>query len=167
MNHDPSEWQAWLNTLDAPRRAAAQSLRGRFDALGAADAVDLARSEILENRPHLARFLLLRSLWRDPIDGWEDPGAFDQLPAAQRLLAAGANRNDLVRFARAVAYESVFATVDELDSGGDVNVSGVDVGWVVMESGEDGTSTGRPLTGLHEDLLMRDPSGRDGADLWQ
>ncbi|MGW6981489.1 hypothetical protein ACWGE1_18895 [Streptomyces sp. NPDC054932] len=167
MSDSESAWQAWLDSLDAPRRATGESLRARFVALGAADAADRAKSEICENQPHLARFLLLRSLWRGAIDGWEDPGAFDQLPAAQRLLAAGADRADLARLARAVAYEAVFATVDELDAGGDVNVSGVDVGWIVMEAGEDGTPTGRALAGLHEDLLTMDPSGRDGADLWQ
>ncbi len=89
------------------------------------------------------------------------------MAAGRRLLDAGANRDDLVLPARAVAYEAVFSAVDELDCGGDVNVSGVDVGWVVMESGEDGASAGRPLAGLHEDLLTMDPSGRDGADLWR
>ncbi len=111
--------------------------------------------------------MLLRSLWHGPIGSWADPGALDQLPAAQRLLAAGADKEDLVRLVRAVAYEAVFATLDELDSGSDVNVSGIDVGWLVMESGEDGTPTGRALSGLHEDLLAMDPSGREGADLWQ
>lgn len=48
-----------------------------------------------------------------------------------------------------------------------VSVSGVDVGWSVMESGEDGRRTGRPLSGLHEDLLTMEPSGRDGADMWR
>ncbi|MFJ9822205.1 hypothetical protein ACIRU3_44675 [Streptomyces sp. NPDC101151] len=167
MSDSPSEWHAWLNCLDARRRASAESLRARFEALGAADADDWAKSEICEDIPHLARFVLLRSLWRGPIDGWVDPGAFDQLPAAQRLLAAGANKEDLVRLARAVAYEAVFATLDELDTGSDVNVSGTDVGWIVMESGEDGAPTGRALSGLHEDLLTMDPSGHDGADFWQ
>ncbi|MEU9912368.1 hypothetical protein [Streptomyces sp. NPDC051001] len=167
MSETPSEWQAWLNGLDASRRAAAQSLRGRFEALGADDAEGWAKSEITEDLPHLARFVLLRSLWRSPIDGWADPGALDQLPAAQRLLAAGADKEDLVRLARAVAYEAVFSTLDELDSGGDVNVSGIDAGWMVMESGEDGAPTGRVLSGLHEDLLTVDPSGSEGSDLWQ
>lgn len=111
--------------------------------------------------------MLLRSLWRGPIGGWADPDAIDQLPVAQRLLAAGANKEDLARLARAVAYEAVFATLDELDTGNDVNVSGIDVGWLVMESAEDGAPTGRALLGLHEDLLAMDPSGRDGADLWE
>ncbi|MFD7444745.1 hypothetical protein [Streptomyces sp. NPDC059909] len=164
---DPqSTWQAWLNSLDEPRRADAESLRARFDALGVTDSADLIKSEVCEDLPQLARFLLLRSLWRGAVDGWSDPHSFDQLPSAQRLLADGADRDDLVRLARAVAYEAVFATLDELDAGGDVNVSGMDVGWTVMESGEDGSPTGRALSGLHEDFLTTDPSGRDGNDLW-
>ncbi|MFD8393039.1 hypothetical protein ACFV2N_28520 [Streptomyces sp. NPDC059680] len=111
--------------------------------------------------------MLLRSLWHGAIDGWTVPGSLDQLPAAQRLLAAGADREDLVRLVRAVAYEAVFATLDELDAGGGVNVSGVEAGWMVMEAGEDGSPTGRALSGLHEGLLAMDLSGRDGADLWQ
>ncbi|MFI8515128.1 hypothetical protein ACIGHB_28775 [Streptomyces sp. NPDC085460] len=131
------------------------------------DPQDRVRSEIDENQPQLARFLLLRSLWRGAIDGWADPEALEQVAAARRLLDAGADRRDLELLARAVAYEAVFVTVDELDCGTDVNVSGVDVGWAVVESGEDGTPTGRRLSGLHEDLLTMDPSGRDGADLWR
>ncbi|MFI9100064.1 hypothetical protein ACIGXA_06040 [Streptomyces fildesensis] len=167
MDDTEATWQSWLSGLAPSRRSAAQSLRTQFEALGAADAPDWARSAIDENQPQLARFVLLRSLWRGAIDGWADPGALEQVAAAQRLLDAGADRDDLVLLARAVAYEAVFAAVDELDSGTDVNVSGVDVGWVVMESGEDGTPTGRPLAALHEDLPTMDPSGHDGADLWR
>lgn len=165
---DPqTEWQAWLKGLDAKSQALALSLCAQFDALGAADAADWVRSELSEDLPQLARFMLLRSLWRSPINDWADPGALDQLPAAKRLLAAGADRADLVLLARAVAYEAVFTTLDELDAGCDVNAPGVDVGWRVMETGEDLSPTGRVLAGLHEDLLTMDPSGNDGADLWR
>ncbi|MEU3604495.1 hypothetical protein AB0E83_03340 [Streptomyces sp. NPDC035033] len=167
MDDTDAAWQSWLSGLAPAGRAEAEWLRTRFEALGAADASDRARSEIEENQPHLARFALLRSLWRGAIDGWAEPEALEQVEAARRLLDAGANRNDLVLLARAVAYEAVFVTVDELDCGGDVNASGVDVGWTVMETGADGSSTGRPLSGLHEDLLTMDPSGRGGADLWR
>ncbi|MGW2017668.1 hypothetical protein [Streptomyces sp. NPDC001927] len=167
MDDVEATWQSWLSGLAPSKRAAAESLRTRFETLGAADAPDWARSEIDENQPQLARFVLLRSLWRGAIDGWADPGALEQVAAARRLLDAGADKDDLVLLARAVAYEAVFAVVDELDCGGDVNVSGTDVGWAVVESGEDGSPTGRLLSGLHEDLLTMDPSGRDGADLWQ
>ncbi|MFF1299069.1 MULTISPECIES: hypothetical protein [unclassified Streptomyces] len=165
---DPQQaWQEWLNSLDAPRKTAAQSLRAQYSALGVTDPVDLIKSEVMEGLPQLARFVLLRSLWRGAIDDWAEPGPLAQLPAVQRLLAAGADRADLVRLVRAVAYEAVFATLDELDAGGGANASGVEAGWVVMEAGGDGGPTGRALSGLHEDLLTMDPSGRDGADLWQ
>ncbi|MFF0277027.1 hypothetical protein [Streptomyces sp. NPDC004330] len=167
MDEAETAWQSWLSELAPSQRRTAESLRTQFRALGAPDPSVWARSEIEENQPHLARSILLRSLWRGAIESWADPGALEQVPAARRLLDAGADRADLALLARAVAYEAVFAVVDELDCGGDVNVSGVDVGWTVMETGEDGSSTGRPLTGLHEDLLGMDPSGRDGADLWR
>ncbi|MER7753906.1 hypothetical protein [Kitasatospora sp. NPDC097643] len=167
MDEIETAWQSWASGLEPSKRAAAESLRARFEALGATDAAGRARSEIDEDRPELARFTLLRTLWHGAVDGWAAQGALDQVPAARRLLAAGADRGDLVLLARAVAYEAVFATVDELDEGGNVNAGGVDGGWLVLESGADGSPTGRRLSGLHEDLLTTDPSGRDGADLWQ
>ncbi|MFC8722634.1 hypothetical protein [Kitasatospora sp. NPDC057198] len=113
---------------------------------------------------HPARYALLRALWRDAIDGWSAPGALEQLPAARRLLAAGADREDLARLARAVAYEAVFMATETLDHGQDAAAPGA--GWTLLETGGDGEPTGRPLDGLHEDLLALDPSGHDGADLW-
>ncbi len=141
------------------RKAAAESLRAQFSALGMTDPLDLVKSEVMEDLPQLARFVLLRSLWQGAINRWTEPDSLDQLPAAQRLLTAGADREDLVRLVRAIAYEAVFTTLEELDTGSDVNVSGVEAGWVVMESGEDGSPTGRALSGLHEDLLPMDPAG--------
>ncbi|MFI2764775.1 hypothetical protein ACH5A3_39050 [Streptomyces echinatus] len=167
MSDPQAAWQKWLNSLDVPRKAAAESLRAQFSALGVTDPLDLIKSEVIEDLPQLARFVLLRSLWHGVIDSWTEPGSLDQLPAAQRLRAAGANLEDLVRLVRAVAYEAVFATLDELDADGDVNASGVEAGWVVMELAEDGSPTGRAMSGLHEDFLSTDPSGREGADLWQ
>ncbi|MFL9680564.1 MULTISPECIES: hypothetical protein [Streptomyces] len=167
MDDAEAEWQSWLSGLAPSKQAAAEWLRTQFEALGAANAPDWARSEIEEDQPQLARFVLLRALWRGAIDGWADPGALEQIAVARRLLDAGADRDDLELLARAVAYEAVFATVDELDRGADANVSGGHAGWVVVESGEDGAPTGRRLSGLHEDLLTMDPSGRDGADLWR
>ncbi|MEV0442891.1 hypothetical protein AB0I84_43250 [Streptomyces spectabilis] len=160
-------WQEWLDSLDVPRKAAAQSLYDQFSALGVANPVGLVMSEVVEGYPQLARFVLLRSLWQGTVDGWAAPTALDQLPAAQRLMAAGADREDLVRLVQAVAYESVFTALEELDAGAEGNVPGAGVGWVVMERGEDGLPTGRALEGLHEDLLTADPSGRDGTGLWQ
>lgn len=54
-----------------------------------------------------------------------------------------------------------------LHEGCDVNVSGVDAGWALMETGEGGSPTGRVLAGLREDLLSMDPGGGEGGDLWE
>ncbi|MFC5148890.1 hypothetical protein [Streptomyces aureoversilis] len=167
MNDVEATWQSWLSGLTPSKQAAADSLRTQFEALGAADAQDWVRSEIDENRPQLARFVLLRSLWQGAIDNWASPGALEQVAAARRLLDAGADRDDLVLLARAIACEAVSAAVGKLDCGRDTDVPGVDVGWAVMESDEDGCPTDRPLSGLHEDLLTMDPSGRNGADMWR
>ncbi|MEW1907260.1 hypothetical protein AB0442_02230 [Kitasatospora sp. NPDC085895] len=99
-------------------------------------------NEIEDDRPQPARDAPLRTLWHDAVDGWAAPGALERLPAARRLLDAGADRDDLTLLARAVAHEAVFTTLEELDRS-------------------------RPAAGLHEDLLTADPSGRDGQDLWQ
>lgn len=113
------------------------------------------------------RYVPLRSLWHGAIDGWTEPGSLTVHPPRNGFLPPVRIGWAVVRLVRAVAYEAVFATLDELDAGSGVNVSGVEAGWMVMESGEDGSPTGRALSGLHEELLTMDPSGRDGADLWQ
>ncbi len=83
------------------------------------------------------------------------------LPVARRLPAAGADKEDPVRSARAVAYEAVFTTLDELDSGSDVNVPGIDVGWLVMESAErtGGSSPGAGPAAHPDALAARGSEG--------
>jgi len=61
--------------------------------------------------------------------------------ALQRLLDGGADRADLSKVARAIAYETVFSLMYMLDD------PGVDDGDVFM---------------LHESLLSADPSGMEG-----
>jgi hypothetical protein len=74
---------------------------------------------------------------RRPRDAFGDVG-----PAIERMLAAGVSRADLCRLLRLTAYEAVFGTLYSLSEPG-------------LAPEED------PST-LHEELLMADPSGRDG-----
>ncbi|WP_043173815.1 hypothetical protein [Streptomyces sp. NRRL B-24484] len=97
-------------------------------------------NEIEDDPPQPARDALLRALRHGAVDGWAAPGALEGSTAADRLLDAGADRDDLTLLARAVAYEAVFTTLEELDRT-------------------------RPPAGLHEDLPTADPSGRGGQDL--
>jgi hypothetical protein len=62
-------WDEWLSNLDGDKHAAAVALRDRFSELGADEPESWARSEIVEGIPQLARFLILRKLWADAING--------------------------------------------------------------------------------------------------
>ena len=170
----------WLASLPAAERAKALSLIEQFRALGATDPEGWARSEISEDIAQLARFVFLRPLWPLLIDHWvekqgwihesvrsarSDPeGIFaDAGFALDRLLAAGASRADIAAVARKVAYETVFGVINQLDEGGDPLGASNVPGWRLIESGADVEETGRSVEGLHEDLLMLDPSGREGC----
>jgi hypothetical protein len=60
------------------------------------------------------------------------------------------------------AYEAVFSLLFALDEGGDPNSTPGDPDWAVVHP-----ATGRAIVGLHEDVLMADPSGQEGQDLFQ
>jgi len=141
------------------------ALTERMRAHGASDPEGWARSELSEDIPQEARFLFLRSLWADTINGLT-PQAALKLPAAQRLVAAGASIDDVVTVMRAAAYEAAFGVVMRLDEGEDSSAPDDSPGWTLMETRGD-TLTGRLMDALHEDLLMLDPGGREGGDLWE
>ena len=73
---------------------------------------------------------------RDPDGPFGDTGA-----AIERLLAAGASRADLRLVMRSTAYEAVFGTL-----------------YALGDSGLDDDDLGA----LYQELLMADPSGREG-----
>ncbi|QFY15037.1 hypothetical protein GBF35_50395 [Nonomuraea phyllanthi] len=121
-----------------------------------------------ENIPQLARFLALRRIWPELIDEWAAPGTLESIPAANRLLSNGANRDDLARLARASAYEALFGLLFHLTaSGQDDEAPEGSPGWRLMETTTAGDLTGRAIPSLHEDLLGMDPSGREGQDLFE
>lgn len=150
-----------------------ERLTNVFESLGADDARGWASSEVEEDIPQLARYLVLRLLWRYAVDIWDTADALDRVPAARRLLAAGADRADLVRLARHAAYSAVHSTLYRIGEGFDpeADIDGLP-GWMLMETtdvslGEYVQLTGRKVDSLHEDILMMDPSGREGRDLWE
>ncbi|MQA98262.1 MAG: hypothetical protein GEV11_28035 [Streptosporangiales bacterium] len=158
-------WDEWLLTLDPERRAAALALRDRFAALGDAEPEAAARSEVMEDVPQLARYLVLRRLWANGMS-WT-PEKVSQVPAARRLVEGGADPADVTRAMNAAAYDAVFAALYAISYGADPEEEDAALpGWCLLETTPEGELTGRPLGALHEDILTLDPSGRDGADLW-
>ncbi len=79
-----------------------------------------------------------------------------------RMRAAGISDADIAAVARMAAYNTAFQILDRLDEGYYPAIDNSDPGWVLMERDYDGNLTGRQVNALHEDLLMLDPSGRDG-----
>jgi hypothetical protein len=112
-----------------------------------------------------ARSLLLGAVWRDGVDLWRDIDAMRRLPAARRLLDAGADPHDLSVALRAAALDAAFALLARLDDGRDVASSGGDPGWCLVRTRPDGRPTTDPIRGLQDELLAVDPSGTGGVDL--
>ena len=106
------------------------------------------------------RSRLLGPLWRDAVDVWRDIDAIRNVPAARRLLDAGADPQDLSVVMRATALDAVFAALSRVDDGG-----GSEGGWCLVRTDPEGRPTGQVLHRLREDLLAQDPTGRAGVDL--
>jgi hypothetical protein len=170
------EYDRWFATLSAAQQAKANELLSRFRALNADDPESWVQSEISEDIPQLARFLVLRRIWPEYIDSWtrdpvrwvtqsvsgagEDPQ--DAGAALKRMMERGVSPADIASVARMVAYETVFAVLDHIDEGYDPDAPEDAPGWLLMETRTDGRTTGRHLRGLHESIFEMDPSGRDG-----
>lgn len=173
-------FEEWLATLARSERQKALELLDKFSALAAEDPEHWVRSEIDEDIAQLTRYLVLRSLWPDQIEPWaRNAGtwighavkAADSQPdgdfaeagrAVGRALAAGVSMTDLGAIARMIAYETAFGVLNHIDEGHDP-AAGVDApGWRLVETDADGAETGRPIIGLHEDILSMAPRGEAG-----
>ncbi|TCC65376.1 hypothetical protein E0H73_00010 [Kribbella pittospori] len=144
-------------------------LVARMRELGADDPEGWAESELREDSPQEARWLVLRGIWRD-IDGWT-VDTIAAVPAAQRAVAAGADPADVAQAMRSAAYEAAYGVLSRVDEGYDPEAPTDAPGWSLVEirfdESDEGTPSGRVVGGLHESILTADPSGREGADLWQ
>lgn len=113
------------------------------------------------------RSRLLGPLWRDAVDVWRDIDAIRNVPAARRLLDAGADPQDLSVAMRAAALEAVFAALSRVDDGSVPGAGGAgsEGGWCLVRTDPVGQPTAEVLHRLREDLLAQDPTGRAGVDL--
>lgn len=173
-------FEEWLATLARSERQKALELLDRFNALGAGDAELRVRSEIAEDIAQFARYLVLRSLWPDHIEPWArnagtwvgnvvkaagsqpDDGFAEAGRALGRVLAAGVSMTDLGAIARMIAYETAFGVLNHIDEGHDPAAGDDAPGWRLVETDADGAATGRPIIGLHEDILSMAPRGDAG-----
>ncbi|MBR0646517.1 hypothetical protein [Plastoroseomonas hellenica] len=172
-------FEEWLAALAPSERQRALELLDKFNALAARDTELWVRSEISEGIPQFARYLVLRSLWPDHIDPWaRNAGtwigqaikAADSQPdgdfaeagrALGRAISAGVSMADLGAIARMIAFETAFGVLNHIDEGHDPAAGADAPGWRLVETDADGATTGRPVVGLHEDVLSTAPPRRD------
>lgn len=86
-----------------------------------------------------------------------DPPFLAAQQAVRRILAAGADPEDLKEVARAVFLYTAFEAVQTVDEGHDPWAGDGMPGWLLTEVGGDLVLTGRVIPGLHEDLLTTEP----------
>jgi hypothetical protein len=162
------DWLAGLSEFD---RLRAQRLRLQADQLGRIDTDEWVAEEVEDDHAQPTRLLVVHHLWDRAITAREKPGELERLPAAQRLLAAGGQLQDIVQVMRVAAHEASLSTLLTIDEGADDEAPGGSMGWRLMEVDPDGRFTGRDLDGLSDelhDLLQRDGLWRedDEGDAW-
>ncbi len=170
-------YEEWFASLSQDEQAAANALVSKLRALGANEPELWVRSEMSEDIPQFARFLVLRHIWPALIDSWgREPdrwigqaiemaernpkGHFaDAGLALKRMRACGVSAEDIASVARMASYETAFGVLDLIDT---PDAPSDAPAWRLMEADRDGKLTGRHVAGLHEDILTMDPSGREG-----
>lgn len=103
---------------------------------------------------------VLRLAWHG-IRGWTAENVVD-VPVGLRVVEAGADPDDVARAMSAAAYEAVFNLLSVLDEGADPESDSEAAAWSVVT-----VPDGKPLDGLHEDVLAADPTGQEGSDLFE
>jgi hypothetical protein len=149
-----------------------QALTALFARLGAPHPSASARSQIREGIPQLARFLFLRQAWREVVaDGdatWIErelqakagqPGGA-VAPALRRLLALGAQKEDLTTVVRIMQWQLLFSFCYLLEDPGDIEPEVQDIAWALFQVDQDGNPIGH-IGGLHESVLATEPNGQE------
>jgi hypothetical protein len=137
-------------------------------AAGCDDPEGWADSEIQENIPQFARYLLCKAIWEHSLEPWRQNDALDEFPDAQSLIAAGADPEHVRTLGGKIAYETMTAVINAIDQGGYVGPAAVPddaPGWKIVEvDGESLEPTGRHVGFIHESILAVDPTGTEGAE---
>ena len=155
--------------------AALRGLTHLFADLGAPNPERWARAQVEHGVPELARFLLLRGVWRHVLaDGdtaWIDgivassaanPDApFAGVGAAlARLRERGARDEDVSEVVRGMQVAVLFAVLRLLDGAPAAEPEVAHVRWALVQLTPDGDVVA-PIPALHASLLDTDPTGRE------
>jgi hypothetical protein len=182
-----SPWMSqdeWYASLDPATRQQVDQKVALLQRFNAVEPLAWVESELRENIPQVARFLFLHLVRAEVVNGalpFHAPEHEDfekSVPvlerqtrgeqAYERLVAQGANVEDLVRIARAAGVAAMFSFLGLLD--GDWGDEGSAIyqlqeapAWGLMEfrKGEEPVATGRELDGLHESVCSLYPEDEE------
>ena len=151
------------------------ALTALFRKLGAPNPESWAQSQLTEGIDQLSRFVFLRQAWRQVPPATDTSWMEAQVAAAEkrsdqpgagaghalkRLLADGANREDLHTVVRTMQWELLHGLCYLLDDPGTLEPEVENLQWALVRVDEDGNAVG-PIGGLHESVLETDPTGRE------
>jgi hypothetical protein len=152
----------------------AKELADIFRQLGADDPDAWASSEVNEGIPQLARFLFQKGAWDRIVSNdelsWidrlianvppESNAPFSSAPhSIRRMLQAGVSYSDIASLVRSMQAEFLFELCYMMGDSMSVNGNESLVGWGLVEL-DANNKPGRHMAGLHESVLVTDPTGR-------
>lgn len=136
----------------------------QLKAAGATNPKSWANSELQENIPQFARFLVLKGLtdiYRDVEGNLSEIESYsDEATEAHQKLASQFDEQELKELLHFYGKSIIGKVIDMLDQGYLYDVNG-NVGWSLMELDNKGTTTDRLIQGLHEDFLEFEESELD------
>lgn len=128
----------------------------QLKAAGATNPKSWANSELQENIPQFARFLVLKGLtdiYRDVEGNLSEMDIYsDEAPEVHQKLASQFDEQELKKLLHFYGKSIIGKVIDMLDQCYLYDVNG-NVGWSLMELDNEGTTTDRLIQGLHEDFL--------------
>jgi hypothetical protein len=152
-----------------------EELTELFRKLGASEPESWASSQVKEGINQLGRYLFLRQAWREVLDENDSSWIQRQIefseqeptapyagigPALRRMLASGADPQDITDVVRVMQCQLLFRICYLLNDPGIAEPELRDFGWGLFQLDRGGKIIGA-IEALHESVLETDPTGRE------
>lgn len=122
---------------------------------GATEPEAWAKSEVRENIPQFARFLVLKNLFQIALDVESSllcANDFSDMDSQVEEMKTKVGEDTLIDFLQNYSLGLISQVMDVLDSG-NPELAEDGVSWILAETNGDGALTGQFIEGVHEDAL--------------